>query len=167
MTALPVGAAAGARRPGTNRWLIVALVLSLALNLCFVAGAVWTRMHHPTGAEWFREVSGTLHLNPQQETALHQFVRTMRLRSEGMREDVGPLIGNAWSEIAKPQPDEAQIMRLFDQAAGKRHDFQRDATAETLKFLATLGPEQREKFVAMMRERRAPWMRSFHRSVAP
>lgn len=160
MTAMPVGTAAATRRPGPSRWLIVALALSLVLNLCFVAGAVWTRLHRP-GGDWVRETVTTLHLNAEQETALRRFVQDMRTRTDRMRDDVGPLIGNAWTEIAKPQPDEAQIMRLFDQAADKRHEFQRDATTETLNFLATLSPDQREKFVGMMRERRAPWMRSF------
>ncbi len=49
-------------------------------------------------------------------------------------------------------------MALFDEAAEKRRAFQRDTTAATLKFLATLSPEQRSKFVTLVRERRALWL---------
>jgi len=53
-----------------------------------------------------------------------------------------------------------QIMRLFDEAAEKRREFQRETAAQTLDFLAILSPAQRSKFVAIARERRAPWLRS-------
>jgi Spy/CpxP family protein refolding chaperone len=79
----------------------------------------------------------------------------MRTRTEKMRQQVAPLIGSAWEEVAKPQADEAQVMRLFDEAALKRREFQREASAETLKFLTLLTPAQRSKFVAIARERRA------------
>jgi Spy/CpxP family protein refolding chaperone len=84
----------------------------------------------------------------------------MRARTEKMRQQVAPLIGSAWEEIAKPQADEAQVMRLFDDASEKRREFQREATAQTLDLLAILSPAQRAKFVAIARERRASWLRS-------
>ena len=167
MTLMPAGATAAAGRSSRGRWVIVALVLSLALNLCFVAGAAWTRLHPPNGAERFREMASELHLNADQEAAFHQFARTMRQRTERMRQEVAPLFGDAWAEIAKPQADQPNVMRLLDQASTKRLDFQRDATNATLKFLATLSPEQREKFVTLARERRAPWLSTLHRSIAP
>jgi len=82
-----------------------------------------------------------------------------RTRTEKMHEQVAPLIGAAWEEIAKPQADAAQVMRLFDEAAEKRREFQREATAKTLDFLAILTPAQRGKFVAIAHQRRAPWLR--------
>jgi hypothetical protein len=33
-------------------------------------------------------------------------------------------------------------------------------TTQTLAFLSVLSPEQRSKFVAIVRERRAPWFRA-------
>jgi hypothetical protein len=77
-----------------------------------------------------------------------------------MHEQVAPLIGAAWEEIAKPQADAAEVMRLFDEAAEKRREFQREATSQTLDFLASLSPAQRSKFVAVARERRPLWMRA-------
>lgn len=167
MTVMPAGATAAAGRASRGRWVIILLAISLALNLCFVAGAAWTRLHPPNGAERFREMASALHLSPDQEAAFHQFARSMRQRTERMRQDVAPLFGDAWAEIAKPQADEPTIMRLLDQASTKRLAFQHDATEATLKFLATLSPEQREKFVTLARERRAPWLSTLHRSIAP
>jgi hypothetical protein len=83
----------------------------------------------------------------------------MRTRTGKMRQQVAPLIGSAWEEIAKPQADGAQVMRLFDEAAEKRREFQREASAETLKFLALLTPAQRGKFITIARQRWAPGLR--------
>ena len=81
-----------------------------------------------------------------------------------MRQQVDPLIGSAWEEVAKQQADPARVNELFDQATEKRRAFQRDLTTQTLAFLAVLSPEQRSKFVQMARERRAPWFRSYRQS---
>ena len=154
-------------QPGTppgwlgRRMLVILLVLSVALNLCFVAGAAWIRWHAP--ARWagveqrYQRIAGELDLNPEQRTGFDAYVAAMRNRTGRMRQQVTPLIGSAWEEIAKPQADGAQVMRLFDEAAQMRREFQREASAETLKFLALLTPAQRGKFVAIARERRGRW----------
>lgn len=156
------GPAAGGR--GRRPLLVAVLALSLVLNLCFIAGAVWIRMHAPlTPAERFRQMGAELNLNPEQQAAFQRYIRAMRARMELMRENVGPLIGSAWAEIAKPDADAAQVMRLFGEAADKRRAYQHEATDQTLQFLATLTPEQRGKFIKIARERRAPWVvRQFH-----
>jgi len=100
-----------------------------------------------------------LALEPQQRVGFDAYVAAMRSRTEKMREQVGPLIGEAWEEIAKPQADVTQVMRLFDEATEKRREFQREATTQTLDFLRVLSPAQRAKFVAIAHERRAPWLR--------
>src|SRR4029077_9533287 len=135
------------------------LVISLVLNLCFVAGAVWTQLHAPSGGrilvERYQEIASELDLNAQQRAAFDQYIAAMRGRADQMRQDTDPLMGAAWDDIAKPQPDAARVTQLFDQAGDKRRGFQHDATAQTMALLATLSPAQRAKFVALMRERRA------------
>ena len=144
----------------SRRALVILLVVSAVLNLCFVAGAVWTRWHAP--ARWasaeqrYQKMAGDLDLDAQQRIGFDRYVAAMRARTDKMRQQVAPLIGTAWEEIAKPQADAVQVMRLFDEAAEKRREFQREASAQTLAFLAVLSPAQRSKFVAMARERRAP-----------
>ena len=155
-TAAPVAAGRGQHR---SRLLIAVLVISLVLNLCFVAGAVWYRLHPPpasqTLAQRYQEIASQLDLDPQQRGAFDQYIAAMRSRIDQMRQETEPLMGAAWDELAKPQPDEARVKQLFDEAAERRRGFQRDATGQTLTLLATLSPTQRAKFVTLMRERRA------------
>ena len=149
-----------ALRPGSRQHLFwVALVLSLALNLCFIAGALWIRVQGPpppmTPEQRLEQIEPQLALDPQQRAAFDQYARTVRLRMQSMRETVEPLVGQAWSELAKPDADEAKIMQLFDQAEGERHAFRRELGTATFNFLAKLSPEQRAKFVELARQR--PW----------
>jgi Spy/CpxP family protein refolding chaperone len=157
----PPGATTG--RP-SRRLLIILLAVSAVLNLCFVAGAAWSWWHAPprwVGMEQrYQQMAGELDLTPQQKTGFDAYVAAMRARTEKMRKEVGPLMGSAWDEMAKPQADEAKVARLFDEAAEKRREFQREASAQTLKFLAILTPAQRAKFVAIAHQRRAAWQRS-------
>ena len=81
-----------------------------------------------------------------------------------MHETVEPLIGNAWSELAKPDADESKVMQLFDQAGEQRRSFRRELASATFSFLATLSPEQRAKFVELARQR--PWPKR-HQDGAP
>jgi Spy/CpxP family protein refolding chaperone len=76
-----------------------------------------------------------------------------------MRQEVRPLIAATWDEMAKPQADVGQIMQRFDEASQKWRAFQRESTAQTIEFLAILSPEQRDKFIAIERDRRARWQR--------
>ena len=152
-----------ARRPQRARLWIALLVISLALNLCFVAGAVWSRLHPPPArgemAEHYRQMASELDLDPQQRAAFDRYIAAMRARTDQMRQETDPLIGAAWEEIAKPQPDAGKVERLFDESADKRRAFQQGAASQTLTMLATLSTAQRAKFVALMRERRAAWRR--------
>jgi len=91
----------------------------------------------------------------------------MRARAQSMHEEVEPLIAEAWSEMAKPQPDEAKVNQLFDEAAAKRRALQRDMASQTLAFLATLSPEQRAKFIELGREHFSSRANRIHHRGAP
>jgi len=148
-----------ARRREHSRLLIAVLVISLVLNLCFIAATLWFRLHAPPAgrnlAERYQEIASQLDLDAQQRAAFDRYIAAMRSRADQMRQETDPLMAAGWDELAKPQPDEAKVTRLFEQAGEKRRGFQHDATAQTLALLATLSLEQRTKFVALMRERRA------------
>lgn len=153
-------AAAALRHPG-RRWLLGALLaLSVALNLCFAAGALWTYSHsgpRPNLEARLGRMPAELALDPQQHAAFEKYAASVRARIRQMREAVEPLLGEAWSEIAKPGADGAQVMALFAAAGDKRRGFQRDLASETLSFLATLSPEQRLKFVEIAHHRPKDW----------
>jgi uncharacterized membrane protein len=149
-----------ALRPGSRRQLFrVILVLSLALNLCFIAGALWIRVQGPplpmSPEQRLQQIEPQLALNPQQKAAFDQYARTVRSGMQSMREAAEPLVANAWSELAKPDADEAKVMLLFDQAGDQRRGFRRELGTATFAFLAKLSPEQRAKFVELARQR--PW----------
>jgi len=101
-----------------------------------------------------------LDLDPQQRAAFDRYIAAMRARTDQMRQETDPLIGAAWEEIAKPQPDAGKVERLFEESSDKRRAFQQEAASQTLTMLATLSTAQRAKFVALMRERRAAWRRA-------
>lgn len=150
-------ASAAAGRAARHPLLWVALTLSLALNLCFVAGALWIRIQGPTvpasPAERLERIGAELALDPQQRQAFERYSETVRAHIQQMRQAVEPLMGAAWSELAKPDADRATAARLFDEAGQARRSLQRELLAPTLAFLATLSPEQRAKFVVLFHQR--------------
>lgn len=144
--------------------LIAVLIVSAVLNVFFVAGAAWTRLHPPAeiaGMEpHYDQMANRLQLDAQQRAGFSKYVAAMRARTDKMREQIDPVINEAWAEVAKPQADVSQIMRLFDDAAEKRRAFQREAAVQTLDFLSILNPAQRATFVEIARERRSAWQRA-------
>jgi len=168
---MAIAASQTARPRFAGRLILLALMLSLVVNICVVAGVVWSRLHAAAGevnpSDRFMAMASQLKLTPEQRVAFERYFRTMRARTQLMHEEVEPLIADAWAEIGKPQADEAQVMRLFDQAAEKRRSFQREVTTQTVAFLATLTPEQRAKFVELARDRHTAWTRRIHDGLTP
>ena len=152
--------AATARRTRFNL-LKALLALSLALNLFFVIGAVWIRIHAPpppvSPGQRFEQMADELGLNSQQKAAFARYSQTMREKAQSMHEAVRSQIASAWAEVAKPQADETKVMQQLDEAAQTRRHFVHDLTTTTLAFLATLSPEQRAKFVALIHRGPRPW----------
>ncbi len=156
-------------RRGVRQHLVwAALLLSLALNLCFVGGALWIRFHEPplptSPEQRLQQIGPQLALDPQQKLAFDRYAQTVRLRMQQMHEAIEPLVGNAWSELAKPDADDTKVMQLFDQAGEQRRSLRRELAAATFSFLATLSPKQRAKFVELARQR--PWAKR-HQDGAP
>jgi Spy/CpxP family protein refolding chaperone len=162
-------AASVASRTGSRQQLLwVVLILSLALNFCFIAGALWIRLQGPSlpmsPEERLQQIEPQLALDSQQKAAFDQYARTVRSRMQSMHEAIEPLVGKAWSELAKPDADDAKIMQLFDQAGEQRRAFRRELGTATFAFLGKLRPEQRVKFVELARQR--PWAKR-HQDGAP
>jgi Spy/CpxP family protein refolding chaperone len=161
-----------ATRGATRQYLLwAALILSLVLNLCFIAGALWARVQGPPAAinieERLQRVASELKLDPQQRQSFDRYSETVRAHLQQMREEVEPLMNAAWSEIAKPDADEATVMHIFDEAAQTRRGFQHEMVATTLSFLATLSPDQRAKFVQLFHQRPRSWGQPPSRAASP
>lgn len=163
---MSAAAAGTTRRTGrpSQRLALMLLALSVALNLFFVGGALWVRLH-PAAALSFQEqrfqrMASELDLAPQQRVGFDRYVAAMRAHTARMHQQLAPLFGAAWEEMAKPQADEAQVMQLFDEASAKRREFQREATSQTLAFLATLSPAQRAKFLTIVQAHWTHWRKN-------
>src|SRR6516162_10441287 len=150
-------ASASARGVTRHPLIWVALTLSLALNLCFVAGALWIHIQGPappvSPAERLQRIGSELVLDPTYMFALQRYTENLRTHMQLMREKVEPMMSAAWAELAKPDADQATAARLFDEAGQARRSLQREVLTPTLTFLATLSPEQRGKFVKLFHQR--------------
>jgi Spy/CpxP family protein refolding chaperone len=150
---------AGARRVTPRRLWPALLAVSVALNLCFVAGAVWSRVNAPATApsasDRFHRLGAKLDLTDEQRGAFQAYVAATMERTARQRREIDPLLDAAWAEVAKPQPDNSALIQRFDDVAARWRGFQHDAVNSTLALLAKLTPDQRAKFVADELERRA------------
>ena len=143
--------AAEASGPSARRrtWLWVALALSLTLNLFVAGGLLWSSMRPPQPpgpAERFIGAARQLDLNPDQRDALRKFAVQARELNQQLRAANAPLMRQIWEEVAKPQPDNAAVSRLTDQALENRRDFQGKMSTNLMIFVATLTPDQPKRF---------------------
>lgn len=164
-------AESGQRRAGRGRLAWIALALSLTLNLFFLGGLAWSKFFaEPFGltpAERFQQLGRDLNLNDDQRAAFRQFFHTVRLRGQLLRESNEPLMERVWAELAKPQPDDALISRLVEQAAENRHDFQKTTAAALGTFMATLTPEQRAQFANLAKQHQDIAAKRLWRMIIP
>jgi len=143
--------AAGASPP-RRRWLIVALTVSLALNL-FLVGVFAGHVHrHPHLAsmnqrERLQHIADGLSLNDAQKAAFAQLETAMRQHGAAMRRANMA----AWAKVADPATPPDQIAALLAGSVKNRTAFQQEISDALGKFLATLTPEQRANFVDEMR----------------
>ncbi|HTV88047.1 MAG TPA: periplasmic heavy metal sensor [Stellaceae bacterium] len=139
-----------------RRLLAGLLAVSLALNVFFIVGAVWTRFNGPPGAVDFdqrlRQMAVQLDLSPRQQIAFQRYDAAMQTGREAMRRHIRPLMDAVRQEIAKQQPDAARIAQLLDRTTAEHHAFQQLAINNTLAFVATLSPAQRSRFLAIERQ---------------
>ncbi len=134
-----------------------ALSLSLLLNVFFIGGAFWARMHMPhplmPPAQRIEEAARQLELTPDQRIAFDRFIRTLRMRSRHLRELNEELFADTWAEYAKAQPDPAVIEHAIDELGKNRRAYQLELSQALRTFLATLTDEQRTRFVEHARNR--------------
>jgi Spy/CpxP family protein refolding chaperone len=133
------------------------LAVSVALNLCFVAGATWTRLKPPTAtttSDRFQRLGQSLDLSTPQQAIFDQYVTGLIARNNRVRVATEPLMDEAWAEIARPNPDETRVLQLLDDFSTQRHATWHETIRATLSLLATLTPEQKAKFLANEQVRR-------------
>lgn len=133
--------------PSRRRWLLVALTVSVALNL-FLLGVIAGHMHHGPPPqlgqrERFERIAGRLGLNGAQNTAFQQFEGTMRRNGAAMR----AASAATWAKIGDPGTEPGQIAALIQETMKARTQFQQDTATAFGTFLSTLTARQRATFV--------------------
>lgn len=139
------------------RLIVALLAVSVALNMCFVAGAAWTRLKPPaivTTSERLQRLAKSLDLSSQQQAAFDQYIAGLITRTNRVRLATEPVMDEAWAEIAKPNPDQARVLQLLDDFSAQRRATWHETVSATLALLATLTPEQKAKFLIDEQERR-------------
>lgn len=138
----------------------VALVLSLALNICAVGGFMYSRVYempHGSGMEYRLDMlSKRLHLTAAQMPAFEEFRRSLRHEQDGLGQYNDPLLAQAWTELIKPEPDLTTVQGFIDQMSMHRHAFQIDVSASLVHLLAALTPEQRVQLAKIVTDRKDP-----------
>ena len=149
--------AAGAR-PSRRRWLIVALTVSLAVNLFLIGGIAGTLTLiraeiGPPGP--LERVARRLNLDPAQEAAFRHLQTTMLQSGRAMRQANGKI----WSALAAPATGTAKIGALLDQGVANKTAFEKNMAAAFGQFLMALTPAQRTEFITRLEalHRRGPF----------
>src|SRR5260370_16071115 len=149
---MPSLAEAPPKSSARGRLVWIALALSLTLNVFFVFGLLWFQVAGQlmqTPAERVAATANELNLTAEQRGAFQQFVSEVQERSRRLRESNQPLIQQVWDELAKPQPDQALIARLVDEATENRHTYQKNMAGGLSQFLPPPPPQQPGPFARL------------------
>ena len=140
---------------GKLPWILLAA--SVALNVFFVAGVVYSEYFAPGPAERaerrIAEIGERLELTEAQVGDLMALRQRARARRGAPREDRQEMRARLLDELGRPEFDRDSIVRLMEERWRGRQAGFADMAAELHAYLATLSPEQRERFLAMARER--------------
>ena len=135
----------------------VLLAASLAANLFFVAGALYTfygkdDWHARSGAN-VDSVAERLGLSPEQREGLMALREKARQGRKGPREGRESRRAAFLAELGKPAFDRDGVLALMEARSAERRARIADVAQDLHAYLATLSPEQRQAFLAMARER--------------
>ncbi len=135
----------------------VLLAASLAANLFFVAGALYTLYgkddwHARPGAN-VDSVAERLALSPEQRDGLLALREKARQGRKGSREGHESRRAAFVAELGKPAFDREGVLALMEARSAQRRARIVDVAQDLHAYLATLSPEQRQAFLAMARER--------------
>jgi uncharacterized membrane protein len=151
MTVPLEGAVSPPRSKG--RLLKVALALSLALNLCFIGGLLYSKFVKPTPP--LIALGRELNLEPDQRKAFQGFLQVVRSKGTELRDNNLKISQQIWDELAQPKPDAQKLTALFADYANNRRDYQTAVGTALLPFLETLNADQRQRFIEISKHRQA------------
>jgi len=131
----------------------VALALSLALNVFFIGGLLYSKFVRPTPP--LIQLGRELNLEPDQRKAFQSFLKVVWSKGAALRDDNLKIGQQIWDELSQAKPDAQKLSALFAQVANNRRDYQTAVATALLPFLETLSLEQRERFIEISKRRQA------------
>jgi len=136
-----------------GRLVKVGLALSLALNVFFIGGLLYSKFVRPTPP--LVALGRELDLAPDQRQAFQGFLKVVRSKGAELRENNLKVGQQIWDELSQPKPDPQKLTVLFADYANNRRDYQTAIGTALLPFLETLNAEQRQRFIEISKHRQA------------
>jgi len=130
-------------------WILLAV--SLVANVFFAGGALYAFCFH--GEREGRQISRQLDLNPAQVQGLKALRETVASRRAAMPESRGGLRAAMLAEIGNPTFDRERVATMLNEWSAERREYFVDTAQDLHAYVATLTPEQREKFMELAQDR--------------
>ncbi|UCE19850.1 MAG: periplasmic heavy metal sensor [Gemmatimonadota bacterium] len=155
-----------------NRWLIVVLIFSVAVNVAALVtiGIQWSRhftRHHPLlseppFSERHRELlRRKLNLTEVQYQQVKEAHDKFNVEMETMHSSLRAKRKALFHQLRAPDPDRAQIDTLLVEIATLQADIERKVVDNLLSMKNVLTPEQRERFLSLIDRRFSEHRRHF------
>ena len=130
-------------------WILLAV--SVVANIFFAGGALYTLSARGDNA--FEQVSRKLDLTPAQQDGLKALREGVSARRKAMMGPPGGLRQDLLAEIGNPTFDRERVAALLGDRSVQRRAFFVDVAQDLHAYVATLTPEQREKFLELAQKR--------------
>ncbi|MGH6988943.1 MAG: periplasmic heavy metal sensor [Stellaceae bacterium] len=145
-------------RPPRRRWAIIALVISLIVNLFLIGGIAGTisLVHARFGPPGpLERAARHLNLSPTQNADLNQLETMMHRRGRNMHHAEHRI----WMALADPKIGTDKVNQLLQQGLANKTGFETYMSAAFGRFLGALTPAQRTEFITRLE--------AFHRHRGP
>ena len=137
----------------------VLLALSLALNVFFIGGHIYTKRQveavqqqaAPRPAR-VRITPDVLGLNDRQTKTFVGFRKQVRKKALALRSESRKSAARVWAELESAKPDQSAIDRHLKVIFDNRYEAQREASVYAVQFLDGLDEAQKKKLVAMLKQ---------------
>ena len=137
-------------------WILFAI--SLALNLFFGAGVIYSKLEadrrNMAPEERIAELAEQLQLSEAQQADLLALGEKSRERRQGQRGLWRERRQSLLAELAKPELDRVHLAELMRQGRDRRSSSYEELMVDLHGYLATLSDEQRAAFLEMAQDRR-------------